>query len=225
MIEPERPRVTINTLVDYLSAGGPRQRFAVLKNAKQNLGRRAFAPYYQAARQAIRRFHSGDAQMLNSEIQRLRRELRDLPPPIEPRDKVRRAKVENNLRVIADYRDSFGDVEFEYARQQFEAIMVNAVRVSTEPTLSGRLVRRRATIEANVIVECHEEEPTDDELEFTAELISRLSAQSHPTPVSGSQVWHPASGTVYSLTRQSSRRWDDIRQACREIVLQWPTVQ
>lgn len=215
----DEPRVTIRTMTDYLIATGAHQRFTVIQAMKSRLGQRYFAPYYQTARNAIRTYHSGEPEAIDAAIERLLREQRD---SIRPSD---RAKIDNNLRVLGNYRDHFAIQAFEHRAERFDPIVINGVRVSVEPTLSGTLSSKRKGLACNVMIDTQADSPTGDEIEYVLELLYRGSGVTHPTAVRGAQYWHPASGSSWYLASSSKRRWRDIEDAAREIALRWPTVE
>jgi len=219
MPQDETPRITMRRMSDYLTAAGAHQRLMIIQSMKSRLGRRHFAPYYQAARLAIRAHHGGDDQILETEIQRLLRERRDA---IKPTDI---ARIENNLRVISDHRDQFASEQMEHLSTRFAPLNLNGVRITVEPTLSGRLVVGKKVIEANVMVDTRSDRPDDDQIEYVLEMLHRGSGLTRPAPASGAQYWHPASGYAWSLNRASIRRWRDIEDAAHEIALRWPTIQ
>jgi hypothetical protein len=177
----EQPRLTIRTMADYLTANGAHQRFSILQNMKGQLGRRHFAPYYQDARSAVREYHSGIEDSLDTEIQRLLRARHDEHRPVMV------AKYENNIRVISDYRDNFGATELVHQRRRFEPLLLNGVRISTEPTLSGTLQEGRDTFNCNIMVDPQAEEADEAEIDYILELLDRGSSMTHPTPIKGSQ--------------------------------------
>lgn len=215
----EAPRLTIRTMTDYLTAPGAHQRFSIIQNMKSQLGQRRFAPYYQDARRAIRRYHSGDDDALEDEIQRLLRARRDAVRPTEA------ARIDNNLRVVTDYREHYADEPVTHKGRRFTPLLLEGVRISTEPTLSGTIEERRAQTPCNIIVDCQAEAPDEAEVDYALELLYRGSGLTHPIPPRGAQYWHAASGETWTLARSSTRRWRDIEQACHEIVLRWPTVR
>ncbi len=216
----DQPRLTIRTMTDYLTATGAHQRFTILENMRNQLGRRRFAPYYQRARMAIRAFHSGTPDALNAEIARLLRQLRDESRPSEI------GKVNGNLRVLTDYDEHFADEPLVHEGGQFEPLVIHGVRISTEPTLTGTISAGRGRrMPCNVIVDTQAEAPDGAEIDFVLELLHRGSGQTHPCPPRGAQYWHPGSGDSWTLTSPSVRRWRDIEAACREVALRWPTIQ
>jgi len=212
------PHVTIRTMTDYLIAPNAHQRFTIIQQMKNQIGRRHFAPYYQVSRRAIRSYHAGNVNAIQNEIQRLARSRADL-------DGSELARANNNLRVLTDYLENFGSKALTYTGRQFEPLIVNGIRISTEPTLSGTLVTGRRTFECNVVVDTQEDAPVEPEIDYALELIYRGSSLSHPTPLRGAQYWHASSGDSWELTRSSTRRWRDIQDAAHEIALRWPTVR
>lgn len=212
------PHMTMRTLTDYLTSSGAHQRYIIIQNMRNRLGRRAFAPYYQGARSAIRKYAAGERSHLERQIQRL---LRDRAAAITTYEQH---KIDANLRVITDYRGNFGDSDILHEGRQFAPLVVEGVRVSTEPTLSGSVTSGRRRIPCNVIIDCQEEPPIEAEIDYALELLHRGAGVSNPAPPAGVQYWHPGSGDVWSLGRPSIRRWRDIQAACREIALRWPTV-
>jgi hypothetical protein len=208
--------MTMRTLTDYLTATGAHQRATLIENMYNRLGRGAFAPYYQDARAAIRRYALGDHDALEEEVQRLLRARHGL-------DGRHLAKVNANLRVITDYRDNFGDETVVHVSQRFQPLHIRGVRVSTEPTLSGTLLVGRRTITCNIVVDTQEDSPTDAEINYMLELLYHGSGRTRETGVTGARYWHPSSGDQWWLTRSSTRRWRDVEEACREITLRWPT--
>jgi hypothetical protein len=208
--------MTMRTLTDYLTATGAHQRATLIENMYNRLGRGAFAPYYQDARGAIRRYAQGDDEALESEVQRLLRARQGL----DGRDL---AKVNANLRVITDYRDNFGSEEVVHESQQFAPLQIRGVRVSTEPTLSGTIRAGRRLIACNIVVDTQEDSPTEAEIDYMLELLYHGSGRTHETGVTGARYWHPSSGEHWTLTRSSTRRWRDVEDACHEIALRWPT--
>lgn len=213
-----QPRMTIRTLTDYLTSAGAHQRYTVIQNMRSRLGRAAFAPYYQDARLAIRRYATGAEDHLEDEIQRLLRERRDADRRYD------RTKIDANLRVITDFRENFGDEEIHHIGRRFAPLSVNGVRISTEPTLSGALGDGRQAIPCNVIIDCQEEAPSVTEVRYALEILHRGAGRTHETAPRGSQYWHAGTGEVWVLERPSVRRWRDVEAACREIALRWPTV-
>jgi hypothetical protein len=216
--DAEPPSLTMRTMTDYLTARSAHQRFSIVQNRKSQLGVRRFAPYYQPARAAIRRYHSGDEQALQKEIDALLRARRDASRPTEM------AKIDNNLRVVTDYDEHFGEEDVEHRNRRFAPLIVEGVRISTEPTLSGSIREGRARTPCNIIVDPQAEPPDEAEIDYVLELLFRGSGQTHRTPPRGAQYWHASSGETWTLSRSSARRWRDIEDACREIVLRWPTV-
>ena len=214
----ETPHLTIRTMADYLIAPGAHQRFTVLQNMRNALGRQRFAPYYQVARQAIRAHHQGDTHALSRALSRLARQRHEATKPTEI------AKIDNNLRVLNDYRENFGDVELSHEGGQFAPLFVNSVRISVEPTLSGNLVTGKRSIVANVIVDTQADSPIDQEIDYVLELLHHGSGVTRRATAAGSQYWHPSSGNAWYLNRPSTRRWRDIEQAATEIALRWPTI-
>lgn len=215
----EQPRLTIRTLVAYLTAEGAHQRFTILQNMKSQLGRRHFAPYYSDARRAIRAHHSGGSAALGRSIERLLRAKRDANRPTDI------ARIDNNLRVLTDYRGRFAEELLIHQGQLFEPIVLRGVRVSVEPTLSGTLAHKRRTINCNVIVGTQADAPNDAEVNYSLEILYQGSGLTHPTPTAGAQYWHPASGSAWYLDRSSKRRWRDIEEACAEIAVRWPSIR
>jgi hypothetical protein len=216
--DAEAPRLTMRTMTDYLTAPSAHQRFSIIQNRKSQLGVRRFAPYYQPARAAIRRYHSGDEEALEKEIDALLRARRDAVRPAEM------AKIDNNLRVLTDYHEYFGDAHVEHRSRRFEPLIVEGVRISTEPTLSGTILEGRARTPCNIVVDPQVEAPDEAEIDYVLELLFRGSGLTHRTPPRGAQYWHASSGETWTLSRSSARRWRDVEDACREIVLRWPTV-
>lgn len=205
-------------MTDYLTAPGAHQRFSIIQNRKSQLGVRRFAPYYQPARAAIRRYHAGDPEALEKEIDQLLRARAGAARPAEL------AKIDNNLRVLTDYHEHFADEDVVHKNRRFAPLVVEGVRISTEPTLSGTIREGRSRIACNIVVDCQAEAPDETEVDYVLELLFRGSGMTHRTPPRGAQYWHAASGETWSLGRSSARRWRDIEEACREIVLRWPTV-
>jgi hypothetical protein len=214
-----QPRMTIRTMTDYLTSAGAHQRYTTIQNMRNRLGRAAFAPYYQDARGAIRRHAAGEDDVFEREIQRLLRSRREAERPYDEN------KIDANMRVIADYRENFGDTGVEHVGRRFKPLIVQGVRISTEPTLSGSIGTGRRVIPCNIIVDCQAESPTDAEVDYALELLYRGAGRTHETRPAGAQYWHPTSGDSWSLSRASVRRWQDIQDACREIALHWPTVE
>jgi hypothetical protein len=214
--DPGTPRMTMRTLTDYLTATGAHQRATLIENMYNRLGRGTFAPYYQDARMAIRRYAQGDGHALKEEVQRLLRARHGV-------DGRHLAKINANLRVITDYRDKFSGEDITHVQQQFQPLHIRGVRVSTEPTLSGTILTGRRRIPCNVVIDTQEDTPTESEVDYMLELLYRGSGHTHETGVSGAQYWHPSSGEVWTLTRSSKRRWRDVEEACYEIALRWPT--
>lgn len=213
-----QPHVTIRTMVRYLTASGAHQRFMVLHNMKSRLGRRRFAPYYQDARSAIRAHHAGAELALDEEIQRLLRARRDATRPADI------AKIENNIRVLTEYASRLADEPLEHTGGRFEPLLVNGVRISAEPLLSGKLAVARREISANVIVDMQSEAPSGVEIDYSLELLYRGSGLTRPTPPRGAQFWHATSGDRWYMTSPSARKWRDVQDAAQEIALRWPTI-
>ncbi|HEY1681780.1 MAG TPA: hypothetical protein VGF98_09110 [Candidatus Tumulicola sp.] len=214
----DQPRLTIRSLVDYLTATGAHQRFTLLQNMKSQLGKRFFAPYYQASRRAIRDFHRGDPDALDREVMRLLRAQREALRASET------ARLENNLRVIADYRDAFSDEALQYIPRRFQPLIIHGVRISTEPTLSGIIPHGKKLIACNVLVDTQADEPDDAEIDYALELLHRGSGLTNPTTAAGAQYWHPSSRGAWILDRPSIRRWRDIQDGVAEIAARWPTI-
>jgi hypothetical protein len=208
--------MTMRTLTDYLTATGAHQRATLIENMYNRLGRGAFAPYYQDARGAIRRYAQGNGGALDTEVQRLLRAREGL----DGRDL---AKANANLRVIADYRDNFANEDVTHVQRQFQPLQIRGVRISTEPTLSGTILAGRRRIPCNIVVDTQEESPTASEVDYMLELLYRGSGRTHEIGVSGAQYWHPSGGDAWTLSRPSIRRWRDVEEACHEIALRWPT--
>ncbi|HYZ17134.1 MAG TPA: hypothetical protein VE591_12055 [Candidatus Acidoferrum sp.] len=216
--DAEPPSLTIRTMTDYLTARSAHQRFSIMQNRKSQLGVRRFAPYYQPARAAIRRYHSGDEEALRKEIEALLRARLDALRPTEM------AKIENNLRVLTDYDEHFSEEDVEHRNRRFAPLIVEGVRISTEPTLSGTIREGRVRTPCNIVVDPQAEAPDEVEIDYVLELLFRGSGLTHRTPPRGARYWHASSGETWTLARSSPRRWRDIEDAAREIVLRWPTV-
>ncbi len=219
MAKDDTPHVTMRRMADYLTASGAHQRLTIIQSMKSALGKKHFAPYYQVARSAIRDYHSGNDDALKAEIQRLLRERRDAIRPTES------AKIENNLRVISDYHERFSDQQLEHKSSRFAPLLISGVRITVEPTLSGKLVSGRQSHVANVLVDTQAGEPTDVEIDYVLEMLHRGSGLTVSAPVKGAQYWHPASGNSWYLSTSSKRRWRDIEDAAHEIALRWPTIE
>jgi len=206
-------------LADYLTASGAHQRLTIVQSMKSQLGRRHFAPYYQVARNAIREHHSGSNQILESELQRLLRERRDAVRPTDV------AKIENNVRVLADYIAHFADQNLQHEGGRFAPLMLRGVRITVEPTLSGQLLDAQKQTPVNVMVDTQADNPSDNEIEYVLEMLHRGSGLTRPAPVRGAQYWHPATGQSWYLSASSKRKWRDIEDAAHEIALRWPTIE
>jgi hypothetical protein len=214
----DQPRLTIRSLVDYLTATGAHQRYTLLQNMKSQLGRKFFAPYYQSSRNAIRNFHSGDPTALEREAERLLRAQRDASRQSEI------TRFENNLRVIADYRDVFSGEHLQYIQRRFQPLIINGVRISTEPTLSGTMTYGKKVIACNILVDTQADQPDEIEIDYALELLHRGSGLTNPTTAAGAQYWHPSSGNAWVLERPSKRRWRDIEDGAAEIAARWPSI-
>lgn len=212
------PHLTIRTFTDYLTAPGAHQRFAIIQNMKSALGRRRFAPYYTDARAAIRAHHADGAQSLADVIARLLRARTEESRPAQL------AKINNNLRVLTDYADNFASEPLRHEGGRFQALTINGVRISTEPTLSGTLQVKRGSLACNVLVDTQADSPTDAEIDYALELLYRGSGLTRKTTPKGAQYWHPSSGDAWFLTSPSKRRWSDVEDAAHEIALRWPTI-
>lgn len=173
----DQPRLTIRTMTDYLTAPGAHQRFTILQNMRNQLGRRRFAPYYQKSRGAIRSHHAGNPTALQDEISRLLRERHSENRPSEL------GKINGNLRVLTDYLEHFAHEPMTHQGRQFEPLLVHGVRISTEPTLSGTISGPRGRpIACNIIVDTQADAPDSTEIDFVLELLYRGSGQTHPCP-------------------------------------------
>jgi hypothetical protein len=212
------PRVSISVLVDYMLAETAGGRRAVLKAAKSSLGRTYFAPYYGAARKAIRDYHSGRSSALTEEIGRIKAQLH------APRKPQHAALLLNNLRALSDYREHFADVSLRHTSKRFSGVPVQGIVITCEPTLSGMLSHGRKENAANVIVEFGEEAPNQEAANYTTELIFRASGLTFETPPAGAQLWHPGSGSEWSLKKSMARTWHVIEAACEEIAARWPGI-
>jgi hypothetical protein len=219
MPKDESPHVTIRRMADYLTAPGAHQRLTIIHSMKSRLGKRRFAPFYQVSRNAIRAYHSGENDILEHEVQRLLRERREA---IKPSDLT---KIDNNLRVLTDYIGSFADEDVAHVNGRFDPLMVNGVRITVEPTLSGQILAGKQRFHANILIDTQAAEPNDDEIDYVLELLHRGSGATRPAPPKGAQYWHPSSGGSWYLNRSSKRRWQDIQDAAAEIALRWPTIQ
>jgi hypothetical protein len=214
----DQPRITMRSLVDYLTATGAHQRYTLLQNMKGQLGRKFFAPYYQTSRNAIRNFHRGNPEALNEEAAQLLRAQRDATRQSDV------TRFENNLRVITDYRDAFSDEDLKYIPRKFQPLIVNGVRVSTEPTISGTIAHGKKVIACNILVDTQAVEPDETEIDYALELLHRGSGLTNPTVAAGAQYWHPSSGNSWVLERPSKRRWRDIEDGAAEIAARWTSI-
>lgn len=212
------PKISISVLVDYLMAPTASGRRRILKTAKTTLGKQYFAPYYGVARHTLRSHHSGNALILPTTIASLRSELKEAKKP------QHRARIENNLRVLSDYRDKFSDTVLEHVGRRFQASPVGGILVSSEPTLSGVLVERGRRFSTNVIVECDEVSPIQRMADYTTELIYRACGATYETDPRGAQLWHPGSGAQWYLKKHLASRWREIEAACEEIAAIWPGI-
>jgi hypothetical protein len=212
------PKLTIATLVDYLLSETAGARYRVLQTAKSALGTKYFAPYYKPSRDAIRSFHSGNADILKETIDSLRREMRNAPTPQQ------RSRLENNIRALLDYQAKFTKIRLMHVGKRFQALPINGLQITSEPTLSGTLSERRLEMPCNVVINFHEEMPTQREVDYMVELVYRASGSTYKTAPGGAQLWHPRTGKRWKLKMPGARRWHEIEIACAEIASRWPTI-
>jgi hypothetical protein len=223
------PKITAQSLVRYMETQRPAQRADLLRKQQSGLGKKHFAPYYQQSFVAIRAFHGGDADALDETFEKLQRLLREANVRLrgagrEERSKILNevAKLANNARVCNDYREHFGDRQLDHRLRRYTPLNVSGVRVSGEATLLGELTQGKRSLSCAVIVDPHDEAPSDESVAYQLELLHALAGgEKAELPPRGFQIWHPSTGRIWQMKRPSIMRWRDVESACIEIASVW----
>jgi hypothetical protein len=177
------PKLTARTLAHYMELQRPAQREELLREQRTDLGKKHFAPYYQTSIVAIRSHHSGNGGALDTAYSKLKRALDEATLKLQGAEGKERskllnevAKLANNARVCNDYRENFSDRQLEHRLHRYEAITVGGVTISGEATLLGDLMNGKKTMKCAVVVDTHDEPPSDDYAHNQLELLYAIES-------------------------------------------------
>ena len=112
---PEQPRLSAHGLVEFMTDSFIGRELVLRRFKYEYPGRRgAFAPYYQPAMSAIRRYHreGNDPGVFNAAISELESRATTATAPQV------RSRSHSNIRAINEYQHHFGSRPFEVLTQR-----------------------------------------------------------------------------------------------------------
>ena len=220
------PRISINSMAEYLGASASRRQRIVEEQKRPPTFR---VNWYQFAQDAITSFIVGgctDESILTNETTRLSRAA-----PVNDYEETR---FQTNGEALTSFLDTYDELDLTgltivAGPPDQPKLLYSNVEVSVRPEIHLRGNHpRHGDFTGALKLFFSKNAPLDaDGAAYTTAVlycfVQRHLAASAPARKQQCLVFDVFAGDVYSTPNASTRRINDVNAACREIALMWPT--
>ncbi len=215
----EQPRLSAHGLVEFMTDNFIGRELVLRRFKYEYPGRRgAFAPYYQPAMTAIRRYHreGNDPGVFNAAISELETRAAAAATPQV------RTRSHSNIRAINEYQHHFGSRQFELlTMRRFPPMSIAGTLVSCNPDMEVIEYEEHLYLLLNFAITTPEPEAVAMLCQLLHHSIEQVEGEVPPGAIHFLDV---STGRDIRWTGRGKHRWAQIEAAMRQYAGLWDLV-